>query len=191
MRRGRQGSARGNCQTRPSSNLILLCKDDITNLNRFVLQREHEKTGRSIVTAVINDGLLDGIVEGQNLVIFGYDARPTLFEKAAHLLVKLTFHQCFAEGNKRTAWEACRVLLGLNEIGIYYNSATVVEICKPIAQLCDKIKDLDELNEELDCKIREVTDWIKKNAFRIPRLPMLNTMLRAPPVNSPTDEPRS
>jgi death-on-curing protein len=183
MRRGGQGSPSGNCETRPNSDLIFLCKDDIIDLNRFVLQQERDSTSQSIAIAVINNGLLEDIVEGQNRVLFGHDPYPTLFEKAAYLLVNFTFHQCFAAGNKRTAWEACRSFLGLNGLGIYYSSQAVIELCKPIAQMADTTSDPHELSDRINLKIREVSEWIRKNVFRVSLPFSLGAMLSRPPTS--------
>lgn len=46
--------------------------------------------------------------------VFGIDAYPTDWDKAAALLHSLVTTQSLADGNKRTGWAACWLLLGLN-----------------------------------------------------------------------------
>ena len=46
--------------------------------------------------------------------VFGADAYPAVWDKAAALLHSLVTTQALADGNKRTSWAACRLLLGLN-----------------------------------------------------------------------------
>ena len=46
--------------------------------------------------------------------VFGHDAYPGVWDKAAALLHSLVTTQALADGNKRTGWAACWLLLGLN-----------------------------------------------------------------------------
>jgi len=46
--------------------------------------------------------------------VFGQDAYPSVWDKAAALLHSFVTTQSLADGNKRTGWAACWLLLGLN-----------------------------------------------------------------------------
>lgn len=46
--------------------------------------------------------------------VFGQDAYPDLFSKAAALLHSLARNHAFQDGNKRTAWASAAVFLDLN-----------------------------------------------------------------------------
>ena len=59
-------------------------------------------------------GLLESSLMRPAATVFGKDAYPSLWDKAAALLHSLATTQSLADGNKRTAWAACWLLLGLN-----------------------------------------------------------------------------
>jgi death-on-curing protein len=46
--------------------------------------------------------------------VFGEDAYPTLFEKAAALLHSTSSNHSFVDGNKRTGWASAIVFLDIN-----------------------------------------------------------------------------
>ena len=161
----------GNIQTGPAlivseaQELVFLCKDDLVRLNSLIL--EQEKPTVEVGSVVINLGLLEDIIEGQSRKVFGYDPHPSLCDKAAYLLVNLAYGQCFCAGNKRTAWEACRVFLSMNHVGIYYNSEIAVSMCSQIARLRDTVPIAGDIDSVIVSKTREVSDWIRDNSFHI------------------------
>jgi death-on-curing protein len=66
---------------------------------------------------VVRDaGLLDSAVHRASAEMFGQEAYPDLFEKAAALLQSLAINHPFFDGNKRTAWLSCVSFLALNGI---------------------------------------------------------------------------
>lgn len=60
-------------------------------------------------------GLLEAAVARPQASAFGQDAYPDLHVKAAALLHSLVGNHALVDGNKRLAWAACRVFLGLND----------------------------------------------------------------------------
>ena len=60
-------------------------------------------------------GLLEAAVARPRASAFGQDAYSDLHVKAAALLHSLVSNHALVDGNKRLAWAACRVFLGLNE----------------------------------------------------------------------------
>lgn len=60
-------------------------------------------------------GLLEAAVARPKASAFGQDAYPDLHVKAAALLHSLVSNHALVDGNKRLAWAACRVFLGLND----------------------------------------------------------------------------
>jgi len=189
-------SVEGNSQTRPAlivsetQELVFLCKDDLVRLNSLVLEQEQDDPTVKVDSTVINLGLLEGIVEGQSRKVFGYDPYPSLCDKAAYLLVNLAYHQCFCDGNKRTAWEACRVFLSLNHVSIYYNSEIAADICLEIALLRETLPNTENIDPAVASKIRELSGWIKDNSFEMPpaksggkcgvHVPSVNTLRYVP-----------
>ena len=59
-------------------------------------------------------GLFESSLMRPTATVFGHDAYPDLWSKAAALLHSLVTTQSLADGNKRTGWAACWLLLGLN-----------------------------------------------------------------------------
>jgi death-on-curing protein len=61
-------------------------------------------------------GLLSSSAARPATVVFGHEAYPDLWEKAAALLHSLCMNHALIDGNKRLSWAATRVFLGLNEV---------------------------------------------------------------------------
>lgn len=59
-------------------------------------------------------GLLSSAVARPAATMFGQDAYPDLYTKAAALLHSLARNRAFVDGNKRTAWAATWVFLEVN-----------------------------------------------------------------------------
>jgi len=63
---------------------------------------------------VRDPGLFESSMMRPTATVFGADAYPTVWDKAAALLHSMVTTQALADGNKRTGWAACWLLLGLN-----------------------------------------------------------------------------
>ena len=63
-------------------------------------------------------GLLDAAIARPKAMVFGLDAYPDDFTKAAALLQSLARDHAFVDGNKRTAWAAAWTFLHLNGVGL-------------------------------------------------------------------------
>ena len=61
-------------------------------------------------------GLLDAAVARPRTTVFGLDAYPDMFAKAAALLQSLARNHALIDGNKRTAWAAAWTFLYINGI---------------------------------------------------------------------------
>lgn len=61
-------------------------------------------------------GLLDAAVARPQTTVFGVDAYPGLYTKAAGLLQLLARNHALMDGNKRTAWASAWTFLYLNGI---------------------------------------------------------------------------
>ncbi|MHA3022943.1 type II toxin-antitoxin system death-on-curing family toxin [Mycobacterium sp. BMJ-28] len=64
--------------------------------------------------AVRDYGLLDAALARPRAWVFGEDAYPDLFFKAAALMQSLARNPALIDGNKRLAWAACLTFLGVN-----------------------------------------------------------------------------
>ena len=63
---------------------------------------------------VRDEGLLQAALARPQASVFGKDAYPTVWDKAAALLHSLAGNHLFVDGNKRCAWTAAWAFLGLN-----------------------------------------------------------------------------
>ncbi|MGW7076590.1 type II toxin-antitoxin system death-on-curing family toxin [Streptomyces sp. NPDC054871] len=61
-------------------------------------------------------GLVAFAVHRHGAVVSGRDAYAGVFEKAAALLQSLAANGPFVDGNRRTAWVSCVVLLAMNDV---------------------------------------------------------------------------
>jgi len=68
------------------------------------------------VVRVSDYGLLDAAVARPRTTVFGLDAYPDNFAKAAALLQSLARNHALVDGNKRTAWAAAWVFLYINGV---------------------------------------------------------------------------
>lgn len=76
---------------------------------------------------VLDYGLLESALARPQASVFGQDAYPTIFEKAAALLESLARNHALTDGNKRCAWMGTRIFLGLNGVNITRPDPDIVE----------------------------------------------------------------
>jgi death-on-curing protein len=80
--------------------------------------------------------LLIHVTQRPQASLFGEDAHPTLFEKAAALLHSLASNHALVDGNKRTAWASAIVFLDLNghELEEFLDEDAAEELVLAVAQ---------------------------------------------------------
>ncbi|OMD41972.1 death-on-curing protein [Paenibacillus borealis] len=78
--------------------------------------------------------LLDSAIHRPSQSLFGEDAYPSLFDKAAALLESLVKNPCFYNGNKRTAYLAVKSFLMLNGYHLKMERLHAVEFIVDIAK---------------------------------------------------------
>lgn len=69
-------------------------------------------------TAVRDAGLLDSALHRPQATVFGQDAYPDLYTKAAALMQSLIVSHPFVDGNKRTGWGCMELFLAYNGIDL-------------------------------------------------------------------------
>lgn len=100
--------------------------------------------------AVRDAGLLESAVHRPSASMFGQEAYPDLFDKAAALLQSLTVNHPFVDGNKRTAWVSCVVFLALNEVQLRADIDAAEGLVIAVAMgSMDEIKAISEALREL------------------------------------------
>ena len=92
-----------------------LTEEELIEINRRIIRRAGEG---SIGVVAVNG--LNSVIEAPKQVFFGREAYPTVWLKAAYYLQKITKKHLFADGNKRTAFEATKVFLILNGINLRF-----------------------------------------------------------------------
>ncbi|MET9612665.1 type II toxin-antitoxin system death-on-curing family toxin [Kitasatospora indigofera] len=93
-------------------------------------------------------GLLSSAAHRPESQMFGVEAYPGLFEKAAALLHSLAVNHPFVDGNKRTAWMSAVVFLDLNGAemtGIDQDAAYLLVV----GVAAGEIGDVDAIAEQL------------------------------------------
>ena len=86
------------------------------------------------VEVVVRDvGLLESARGRPRATVFGDDAYPDLHTKAAALLHSLARNRALVDGNKRLAWAATAVFLGINGHRVHTSDDQVVELVVAVA----------------------------------------------------------
>ncbi|WFR66574.1 Fic family protein [Curtobacterium flaccumfaciens] len=89
-------------------------------MSTYFLDRDDVLTAATAAfggTVQVRDfGLLDAAVARPRSSVFGVDAYPDDWQKAAALLHSLARNHALVDGNKRAAWAAAWVFLGCNDV---------------------------------------------------------------------------
>jgi death on curing protein len=94
-------------------------------------------------------GLLESALARPQTSLLGQDAYPDLHVKAAALLHSLANNRALVDGNKRLAWHATAVFLGINGQQMHAAQDDVVELVRAIA--VGEIDNLDQIAAKLRC----------------------------------------
>jgi death-on-curing protein len=107
-----------------------LSKEEVISAHYFMMKRmnDAEQAG------VKDHGLLESAVHRPQQSLFGEDAYPTLFDKAASFLESLVKNHCFHNGNKRTAYLVTKSFLMLNGYHLRMDREYAVEFIVDIAK---------------------------------------------------------
>ncbi|MGV9678933.1 type II toxin-antitoxin system death-on-curing family toxin [Nocardia sp. NPDC003482] len=101
-------------------------------------------------TKVRDAGLLQAAVFRYRTTVFGEDAYPSLFDKAAALLESLARNHPLVDGNKRTAWTAAAVFLGINGHRVTLANAPLAETYPfVIAVATGELADIEKIAAQL------------------------------------------
>ncbi|MFE9634780.1 type II toxin-antitoxin system death-on-curing family toxin [Streptomyces sp. NPDC006463] len=84
-------------------------------MTRYLTLPEVLNLAERLGTSEVRDyGLLDSALARPRSSVFGQDAYPDIWEKAAALMESLARNHCLVDGNKRIAWYATWVFLHMN-----------------------------------------------------------------------------
>jgi death-on-curing protein len=101
--------------------------------------------GKEVVVRDV--GLLESALARPQTTVFGEDAYPTLHLKAAALLHSLARNHALVDGNKRLAWAATAVFLGINGHRVVACQDDVVDFVLSVAS--GELTDVDKIAEVL------------------------------------------
>ncbi|OBI42939.1 death-on-curing protein [Mycobacterium kyorinense] len=97
--------------------------------------------------AVRDYGLFESALARPRASVFGQDAYPDIHLKAAALLHSLVRNHALVDGNKRTAWTACRTFLAINDQWISAPEDDRFEFVIQVAT--GALADLGKISEQL------------------------------------------
>jgi death-on-curing protein len=109
---------------------------------------EHAVDDQDVVVRDV--GLLESAVHRPSASMFGQEAYPDLFDKAAALLQSLAGNRPFFDGNKRTAWVSCVVFLAMNGVQLRPDIDAAERLVIAVATgAMDEVKAISEALREL------------------------------------------
>ncbi|GAA5136685.1 type II toxin-antitoxin system death-on-curing family toxin [Pseudonocardia adelaidensis] len=98
--------------------------------------------------AIVRDiGLLESALGRPRATVFGSDAYPRLHLKAAALLHSLARNHALVDGNRRLAWAATAVFLGINGHRVVTGQDDVVDLVLAVA--AGTLDDLEKIAAQL------------------------------------------
>jgi len=109
---------------------IFLTKEEVISAHYFMMKKMNDADQ----AGVKDHGLLESSVHRPQQSIFGEDAYPNLFDKAAALLESLVKNHCFHNGNKRTAYLVTKSFLMLSGKHLRMEREYAVEFVVDIAK---------------------------------------------------------
>lgn len=116
-------------------------------VQQVVLLHEHLIRDIGGLAGLRSYHLLDSSVHQPQATYAGEFLYPTLFDQAAAYLLHLTANHPFVDGNKRTAWFACRTFLRINGYSLKPRRRKVLATIEAIAS-----------GEQRDW--REISEWL-------------------------------
>lgn len=122
------------------SEIIYLTLEDLLDLSEM------------LGTEVRDPGLLDSAAYRPRSAMFGQEAYPTLWSKAAALMQSIDHNQALIDGNKRLAWIAGLVFLRRNGYRIEADGDSAYRFCMAVAtgESLEKIASILEALAVLD-----------------------------------------
>lgn len=121
-----------------------LTKEEVISAHYFMMGRMNDADQ----AGVKDHGLLDSAVHRPQQSVFGEDAYPSLFDKAAALLESLVKNHCFHNGNKRTAYLVTKSFLLLNGYHLRMERQHAVEFIVDIATGMHTLEAIAHILEE-------------------------------------------
>lgn len=123
-----------------------LTDKEVIIINALVIKRYTPKE----MIGVKDNHLLQSALGRPQQSVFGEDAYPTIFEKAAALYASLSQNHAFHNGNKRTGFASMKQFLWVNGYQLTASEKTAEDFTVYVVKSKPSIK--------------EISDWIKVNS---------------------------
>ena len=130
-----------------SSPVTYLSRDEIVTAHDALLEKYGGTAG------IRDEGFLDALAAKPREVVTGVDVYPTLFNKAAVLCHGLLFGRPFQDGNKRTAFAVCDLMLQMNGWQV---QVTPAEACSFFADVLTNKSDWPQISLWLKISSRQL-----------------------------------
>ncbi|QNK57412.1 type II toxin-antitoxin system death-on-curing family toxin [Paenibacillus sp. PAMC21692] len=124
--------------------IIFLTKEEVISAHYFMMRKMNDADQ----SGVKDHGLLESALHRPQKSIFGEDAYPHLFDKAATLLESLVKNHCFHNGNKRTAYLVTKSFLLINGKHLRMERVYAVEFIVDIAKGIHSLESTAHILEE-------------------------------------------
>jgi death-on-curing protein len=121
-----------------------LTKEEVISGHYFIMK----KMGDIEQAGVKDHTLLESAVYRPRQTVFGEDAYPTLFDKAAVLVESLAKNHSFHNGNKRTAYAAVKSFLWINGYHLKFERNFAVNFMVDIVKGEHSVEDIVRILKE-------------------------------------------
>lgn len=121
-----------------------LTREEVIAAHYFMMKKMNDADQ----AGVKDHGLLDSAIHRPQQSVFGEDAYPNLFDKAAALLELLVKNHCFHNGNKRTAYLVTKSFLRLNGCYLQMERKYAVEFIVDVAKGLQPLETIAHILEE-------------------------------------------
>ncbi|MHA8110402.1 type II toxin-antitoxin system death-on-curing family toxin [Lactobacillaceae bacterium Melli_B4] len=124
--------------------MIYLTKDDIIHIHQNIMDDYSNHEGH-----VQYEQGLDLVIEQPKMVLYGHELYPTLFDKAAYMLQKVTKKHIFDDGNKRTAYHVAYLFLALNNYLLDLNDDQIIKLMLSVTNSPDSQEVMQLISRKL------------------------------------------
>ena len=129
-----------------------LTEEQLIQINTRIIKRYTPKE----LIGIREPAALNAVIEASKASAFGEEAYPTIFEKAAVLLLGIAGKQLFQNANKRTTVVATDIFFLINGYTATWEHDEYIEFVMSVVQRSEETtNDFDELKQNTSVKLQE------------------------------------
>ena len=129
-----------------------LTEEQLIQINTRIIKRYTPKE----LIGIREPAALNAVIEAPKATAFGEEAYPTIFEKAAVLLLGIAGKQLFQNANKRKAVVATDIFFLINGYTATWEHDEYIEFVMSVVQRSEETtNDFDELKQDTSAKLQE------------------------------------